>query len=124
VSNKDVELAKTEGRFRDGKRNKIEVPKEPRNVKIKCMYPPCAMQVAVAAPPEGVAAGSIGHVQKLGGMPMCSKHGEWLQFYVWCQMSIKLEAQRTASGLVLPGNPNYQTTIKQGPTAQGNLSRG
>jgi len=92
--------------------------KNPSMVAIKCVFPPCTAQVMVKAPPEGVAVGTPQHMMKLGGIPMCPKHGEWLAFYIWASTSIKLQPQQTASGLVLPGNPNYNATVKQGPGAQ------
>lgn len=84
-------------------------------VPIKCVFPPCNAQVLVAAPPEGVAVGSPQHVGKLGGIPMCAKHGEMLGFYVWAQMNIKMQPQQTKGGIILPGNPNYETTLKDQP---------
>ena len=84
-------------------------------VPIKCVFPPCPSQVLVKAPPDGVTVGSPQHMTKLGGIPMCPKHGEYLAFYVWAATSIKLQAQQTASGLVLPGNPNYNATVKEQP---------
>lgn len=87
-------------------------------VAIKCVFPPCTAQVMVKAPPEGVAVGTPQHMMKLGGIPMCPKHGEYLAFYIWAAINIKLQPQQTASGLVLPGNPNYNATVKQGPGAQ------
>ena len=84
-------------------------------VPIKCVFPPCTAQVLVKAPPDGVAVGSPQHMTKLGGIPMCPKHGEYLAFYIWAATSIKLQPQQTASGLVLPGNPNYNATVKEQP---------
>ena len=83
------------------------------SIKIKCIYPPCSQPVIVSSPPTGVEAGSQQHLQKLGGVPMCPKHAGWLTFYMWCLVNVRMEAQRTASGLVLPGNEKFQATIKQ-----------
>ena len=87
-------------------------------VQIKCVFPPCTTPVMVKAPPPGVAVGTPQHMATLGGIPMCAKHGDMLNFHVWATLNIKMEPQRTAGGLVLPGNPNYNATIKQGPAAQ------
>lgn len=84
-------------------------------VQIKCVFPPCTTPVMVKAPPQGVTVGSPQHMSSLGGIPMCTKHGEWLGFYIWAQINIKLEAQKTASGLVLPGNPVYNAAVKGQP---------
>uniref|UniRef100_A0A6H1ZUR3 Uncharacterized protein n=1 Tax=viral metagenome TaxID=1070528 RepID=A0A6H1ZUR3_9ZZZZ len=92
---------KTTGKaIREAERNKGQV-------RLKCVYPPCSNQVVVPAPPEGIVVGSVGHIQKLGKIPLCPMHMELLQFYMWCQISVKVEAQRTPGGLVLPGHEKY-----------------
>ena len=109
---KDIERAKTEGPFRDGERG------APALVKLKCIFPPCPAVVLVAPPLEGVAVGSPQHMSTLGGIPMCDKHGDMLNFHVWAITSIKMEAQRTPGGLVLPGHEKFKAAVKQGPAAQ------
>ncbi|MCK5016441.1 MAG: hypothetical protein KAS32_05140 [Candidatus Peribacteraceae bacterium] len=83
-------------------------------VKIKCVFSPCTNPVLVKAPPEGVTIGSPQHMASLGGIPMCPQHGEWLAFYIWCQMNIKLETQKTPGGLITPGHQQFKPTMEQG----------
>lgn len=86
--------------------------KEAGLVQIKCVYPLCQERVMVKAPPPGVAVGTPQHMTTLGGIPMCTRHGEWLAFYIWAQINIKLQVQQTASGLIMPGHPAYDATMK------------
>jgi len=83
-------------------------------VRFKCVFPPCTNMIMVKAPAPGVTSGSPQHLSTLGGIPMCLKHAGMLEFHIWATTSIKFEPQRTASGLVLPGNEKYATTLKQG----------
>jgi len=53
-------------------------------------------------------------MKSLGGLPMCQKHAEMLGFYVWCQTNLKFEAQKTPSGLVLPGHETFKPPIAVG----------
>ena len=92
---------------------------KPSTTQIKCLFPPCTTKVQVPGPPEGVTPGSPQHMKSLGGIPMCAKHAEMLNFYVWCQQAIKLEAQRTPSGLVLPGNKQFEAVAKATPQKGG-----
>ncbi len=85
----------------------------PKPATVKCMFPPCTAKVTVAAPPEGVEVGTPQHMSTLGGIPMCPKHADWLNFYVWAATSIKLQAQQTKGGLVLPGNEKFNPTLGQ-----------
>ncbi len=97
--------------------NKLLANAQPQGsdmVSIKCMFPPCTTPVMVKAPPPGVTKGTPQHMLTLGGIPMCTKHGEWLNFYVWAQINIKLQAQQTKGGLILPGNKAFQAAMKEG----------
>ena len=87
-------------------------------VQIKCVYPPCREMVTVKAPPPGVTVGTPQHMTTLGGIPMCTKHGDWLAFYIWAQINLKLQPQRTASGILLPGDPQYNATMTPIPTRE------
>lgn len=103
------------GPFRNGKRSKIIAVGNDKQsmVRLKCVYPPCTVPVLVKPPPPGVKEGSPQHMATLGGIPMCTKHAEMLGFHIWCITNIKFEAQRTAGGLVLPGNEKFNATVKQ-----------
>lgn len=92
----------------------IHHEKPPRTVTIKCVYPACTTHVQVPSPPEGVAIGSTQHMMRLGGIPLCAKHAEMLGFYIWCQTNLKFEAQKTPSGLVLPGHETFKPTLPGG----------
>lgn len=83
-------------------------------VQIKCVFPPCTTPVMVKAPPPGVAVGTPAHMTTLGGIPMCAKHGDLVAFMVWFSINVKLQPQRTVSGLELPGSKNFQATMKEG----------
>ncbi|MAH47702.1 hypothetical protein CMI37_17915 [Candidatus Pacearchaeota archaeon] len=111
---KNRERAEKEGPSRDGKRSKIAVvgPEKAANmVPIKCVYPPCTTSILVPPPAVGVTVGTPQHVANLGGIPLCPQHGEWLAFYVWAQINIKLQAQQTAGGLITPGHNQFKPTL-------------
>ncbi len=84
-------------------------------VQIDCVYPPCKTSVFVKAPPPGVAVGTPQHMTTLGGIPMCPKHGDWLNFYVWASINIKLQAQQTKGGIIVPGHEKFNPTLNQQP---------
>lgn len=84
-------------------------------VQIKCVFPPCPNPVMVKAPPPGVAVGTPQHMTSLGGIPMCKKHGDWLQFYVWASINIKMQPQQTKGGLIVPGHEQFNPTLNKQP---------
>ena len=84
-------------------------------VKIKCMFQPCTIPVMVKAPPEGVEVGTPQHMTTMGGIPMCPRHADMLNFYVWATTSIKLQPQQTKGGIIVPGHQQFDPTLKGAP---------
>ena len=102
------------GRAKKTKRQlHVTVPKpvEEATVNIKCVYPPCTEKLRVKAPPPGVEPGSPAHLKALGSIPMCNMHGSLLKFYIWLQTNVKVEQQRTGSGLILPGHQKFDAKL-------------
>tara|TARA_Y100000310_G_scaffold298928_2_gene333335 strand:- start:419 stop:766 length:348 start_codon:yes stop_codon:yes gene_type:complete len=87
--------------------------KNPSMVELKCVFPPCNTPVMVKAPPEGITVGTPQHMATLGGIPMCAKHIDMLNFHVWATLNTKMEKQRTPGGLVLPGHEKYYATVNE-----------
>jgi len=92
------------------KAKRREVPEG--QVKMKCLFPPCEANLIVKAPPDGVAVESPQHMSSLGGIPMCPRHAEWLNFYVWAQLNIHLQPQQTKGGIIVPGHQEFKPTLE------------
>jgi len=84
--------------------SKKDIPEN--KLPFKCMYPPCNRQVLIdkdKAPVQGIPY--------TGGPIMCNDHSEMLGFCVWFATAVKMQPQQTASGIVLPGNKEYQAVM-------------
>ena len=77
---------------------------------VKCVYPPCKQQVLVEDKAGPIVIGS----ESKETPPFCPYHFELIGFVLWLLPQVRMEKQRTPSGVILPGLKAFQMNTQEG----------